>query len=233
MTEALMKIFDHVSVEHVVSEPGLVNVYQFTHDSFDPVLPSRRAASRRESCAPASDRFATRPTCPPGSASPPSSTAARCASKRWTSSSMRMDRKRATWRSATSRRAACTSAAGSRRRRSPRSSADRFLDAFRAKGRMRDLVTTMPVSVILQIRIGPGGCRGPCDRGVRRGVTVSPTASDGIILHSLRGSQSPLVVLAFSRSCAVSSRSPSQPLPSRQDRSAERLSIREQRFFPA
>ena len=34
MAEALMKVFDHVSVEHVVSGPGLVNIYQFTHDSF-------------------------------------------------------------------------------------------------------------------------------------------------------------------------------------------------------
>jgi glucokinase len=34
MADALMKVFDHVSVEHVVSGPGLVNVYQFTHDSF-------------------------------------------------------------------------------------------------------------------------------------------------------------------------------------------------------
>ena len=31
---ALARIFDHVSVEHVLSGPGLVNVYQFTHDSF-------------------------------------------------------------------------------------------------------------------------------------------------------------------------------------------------------
>jgi glucokinase len=34
MTAALMRIFDHVSVEHVVSGPGLVNIYQFTHESF-------------------------------------------------------------------------------------------------------------------------------------------------------------------------------------------------------
>jgi glucokinase len=31
---ALSRIFDHVSVEHVLSGPGLVNLYQFTHDSF-------------------------------------------------------------------------------------------------------------------------------------------------------------------------------------------------------
>jgi glucokinase len=34
LAEALMKVFDHVSVEHVLSGPGLVNVYQFTHDAF-------------------------------------------------------------------------------------------------------------------------------------------------------------------------------------------------------
>src|SRR5215203_2372698 len=34
MAEAMMKVFDHVSVEHVLSGPGLVNIYQFTHDAF-------------------------------------------------------------------------------------------------------------------------------------------------------------------------------------------------------
>jgi glucokinase len=34
MALALARIFDHVSVEHVVSGPGLVNIYQFTHDAF-------------------------------------------------------------------------------------------------------------------------------------------------------------------------------------------------------
>jgi glucokinase len=34
MAHAMMKVFDHVSVEHVLSGPGLVNIYQFTHDAF-------------------------------------------------------------------------------------------------------------------------------------------------------------------------------------------------------
>jgi glucokinase len=34
MADTMMKVFDHVSVEHVLSGPGLVNIYQFTHDAF-------------------------------------------------------------------------------------------------------------------------------------------------------------------------------------------------------
>src|SRR4029078_10387003 len=49
MADMMMKVFDHVSVEHVLSGPGLVNIYQFTHDAFGsapsftprPVLPRK------------------------------------------------------------------------------------------------------------------------------------------------------------------------------------------------
>ena len=34
MLRELLRIFSRVSVEHILSGPGLVNVYQFTHDSF-------------------------------------------------------------------------------------------------------------------------------------------------------------------------------------------------------
>ena len=34
MMRALLRIFPRVSVEHILSGPGLVNVYQFTHDAF-------------------------------------------------------------------------------------------------------------------------------------------------------------------------------------------------------
>ena len=34
MVRELTRVFGRVSVEHVVSGPGLVNVYQFTHDAF-------------------------------------------------------------------------------------------------------------------------------------------------------------------------------------------------------
>lgn len=34
LLQELTRVFGHVSVEHVVSGPGLVNVYQFTHQSF-------------------------------------------------------------------------------------------------------------------------------------------------------------------------------------------------------
>jgi glucokinase len=34
MMRALLRVFPRVSVEHILSGPGLVNVYQFTHDAF-------------------------------------------------------------------------------------------------------------------------------------------------------------------------------------------------------
>jgi glucokinase len=34
MLRELLRIFSRVSVEHILSGPGLVNVYQFTHDAF-------------------------------------------------------------------------------------------------------------------------------------------------------------------------------------------------------
>jgi glucokinase len=42
MADALSRVFGRVSVEHVVSGPGIVNVYQFTHQSFgaEPAVPS-------------------------------------------------------------------------------------------------------------------------------------------------------------------------------------------------
>ena len=36
LVRELTRVFGRVSVEHVVSGPGLVNIYQFTHDSFGP-----------------------------------------------------------------------------------------------------------------------------------------------------------------------------------------------------
>jgi glucokinase len=49
MLRELMRIFPHVSVEHILSGPGLVNVYQFTHGAFGggPLLtPSSVAPAR-------------------------------------------------------------------------------------------------------------------------------------------------------------------------------------------
>jgi glucokinase len=49
MVEELTRIFGRVSVEHVVSGPGLVNVYQFTHQAFGsgPALTSSSIAPSR------------------------------------------------------------------------------------------------------------------------------------------------------------------------------------------
>jgi glucokinase len=49
LVRELTRIFGRVSVEHVVSGPGLVNVYQFTHDSFGSgptITPSSIAPAR-------------------------------------------------------------------------------------------------------------------------------------------------------------------------------------------
>jgi glucokinase len=149
MADALMKIFDHVSVEHVVSGPGLVNVYQFTHDSFGsgPSLTPHSVAPRKL-CAGV------------GQVRDPAELPARIS------------------QSALERRCplcmeameifveAYGSEAGNLALRyvatggvyvgggiapkiMPALESGPFLDAFRAKGRMRDLVTTMPLSVIL------------------------------------------------------------------------------------
>ena len=53
MSRALTRIYGRVSVEHVISGPGLVNIYQFTHDAFGsrpfitPAASCRREAVRR------------------------------------------------------------------------------------------------------------------------------------------------------------------------------------------
>jgi len=149
MTEALMKTFDHVSVEHVVSGPGLVNVYQFTHDSFgsgpsftprsvtprklcpgvgqvrDPAdLPARISQSALEHrcplCVEAMDIFV----------GAYGSEAGNVALRYVATSGLYVG-------------------GGIAPKIIPALESGTFLDAFRAKGRMRDLATTMPVSVIL------------------------------------------------------------------------------------
>ena len=149
LLQALMKIFDQVSVEHVVSGPGLVNVYQFTHDAFGSApsfTPSTVVPSR---------------LCPGvGLVRDPADLPARIS------------------QSALERRCPlCMEAmeifieaygaeAGNLALRyvatggvyigggiapkiMPAMESVPFLDAFRAKGLMRDLVATVPVSVIL------------------------------------------------------------------------------------
>ena len=58
MLDVLTRIYGRVSVEHVVSGPGLVNIYQFTHDAFGTSTGFYSAAARcRSGCAPASARI--------------------------------------------------------------------------------------------------------------------------------------------------------------------------------
>jgi glucokinase len=49
MVRELLRVFPRVSVEHILSGPGLVNVYQFTHDAFGagPMLTSSSVAPAR------------------------------------------------------------------------------------------------------------------------------------------------------------------------------------------
>ena len=55
MLAALTRVYGRCSVEHVVCGPGLVNIYQFTHDAFgQPHATSRRRRSCRRARAPAS-----------------------------------------------------------------------------------------------------------------------------------------------------------------------------------
>ena len=158
MLTALTRVYGRASVEHVVSGPGLVNIYQFTHDAFGnrafmPAAARRPGFRPRRSCrrarAPASGRSTTRPTCPRRSAARRWSVAARNASKRWPCSSPPTVPKRATWRCAPWPPPASTSAAAS-----PALQDGTFIDAFRAKDPMADFVATFPVAVILNPEAG-------------------------------------------------------------------------------
>lgn len=149
LVAALTPIFGRVSVEHVLSGPGLVNLYQFTHDAFGAgpmITPSSIAPARLCSAV--------------GTVPNPSELPARIS------------------RSAMERRCAqCVEAldmyvsaygaeAGNIALRTvatagvyvgggiapkilPALESGLFLDAFRAKGPMTDLVAMIPVSVIL------------------------------------------------------------------------------------
>jgi glucokinase len=149
MTEALMKIFDHVSVEHVVSGPGLVNVYQFTHDSFgsgpsftpNSVVPRRSCVGVGQVRDPADlpakiSQSALERRCP------------LCVE----AMEIFVDAYGSEAGNVALRYVATSGVyvgGGIAPKIIPALESGAFLDAFRAKGRMRDLVTTMPVSVIL------------------------------------------------------------------------------------
>jgi glucokinase len=157
MAEALMKIFDHVSVEHVVSGPGLVNIYQFTHDAFGSgpsykpgsVVPSKLCAGVGAVGDPADlpaliSRSALERRCP--------------------SCIETLDIFVEAYGSEAGNLALRFVATGGiyvgggiAPRILPALKSGRFLDAFLGKGMMKDLVATMPVSVILNPDAGLTG----------------------------------------------------------------------------
>jgi glucokinase len=154
MVQELTRIFGRVSVEHVVSGPGLVNIYQFTHRSFgsgptttpssiaparlcsgvgvvhDPAeLPARigRAALERRCahCIEAVDMFMSAYGAEAGNL------ALRCVAT-----------------------AGIYIGGGIAPKLLPLLESGLFLDAFRAKEPMADLVATIPVAVILNPESG-------------------------------------------------------------------------------
>ena len=82
------------------------------------------------------------------------------ASRRWSCSSPRTAPRRATSACASSPPPASTSAAASRRGSCRRCADGRFMEAFRAKAPLDDLVAKMPVAVILNTQVGPARRRG-------------------------------------------------------------------------
>ena len=141
MVRDLTRIFGRVSVEHVLSGPGIVNIYQFTHDAFGtgpmltphsiaPATAVRRRSARSTTSAdlPARDqRGGSRAALP---------------AVRRDDGDVRRRRtapRRATSRCAPSRPPASTSAAASRRRFCPRSRPARSCEAFLAKSPMDEL----------------------------------------------------------------------------------------------
>ena len=149
LVAALLPIFGRVSVEHVLAGPGLVNLYQFTHDAFGSgpmITPSSIAPSRL--CAGV------------GQVSNPADLPARI-------SRSAMDRRCEKCVEALDMYVSAYGAeAGNIALRAmatagvyvgggvapkilPALESGLFLDAFRAKGPMSDLVAMVPVSVIL------------------------------------------------------------------------------------
>jgi glucokinase len=154
MAEALMKIFDHVSVEHVLSGPGLVNVYQFTHDAFGTApSPSHGTVLPRKLCSGV------------GQVRDASELPARI-------SQSALERRcplcvetleifvdvYGTEAGNLALRYVATGGVyvggGIAPKILPALESGAFLDAFRAKGAMKDLVATIPISVILNSDAG-------------------------------------------------------------------------------
>jgi glucokinase len=154
LVAALTTVYGRVSVEHVLSGPGLVNIYQFTHDAFG------------------SERFVTESRTIParlcdgvGEVSDPGELPARitraAADRRCpqcvTSLEMFVEAYGAEAGNLALRTVATAGVyvgGGIAPRILPSLSAGSFMDAFRAKAPMTELVSRIPVSVILNRQAG-------------------------------------------------------------------------------
>jgi glucokinase len=154
MVAALTAVFGRVSVEHILSGPGLVNIYQFTHRAFgsDPfVTPSRFMPSTLCSGVGAVTEPAELPARITASA-----TARRCPECVET-----LDLFIAAYGAEAGNLALRTVATagvyiggGIAPRILPELQSGRFMDAFRAKQPMHELVAKVPVAVILNAKAG-------------------------------------------------------------------------------
>ena len=151
---ALTRVYGRVSVEHIVSGPGLVNIYQFTHDAFGSqtflspaaVVPSRTCAGVGTIADPADlpaaiTRSAFEKRCP------------RCEE----SLELFVDAYGAEAGNLALRTVATAGVyigGGIAPKILPALETGAFLDAFRAKDPLSDFVATIPVAVILNAEAG-------------------------------------------------------------------------------
>ena len=146
----LRERFGRVSVERVVSGPGLYNVYQYLRD----VSGCPRAPKYARQCArrSAGGRIRRGSLASQGLQGAPAATVAVSARGRSRCSWRPMVRRRGTWRSSARPRAASGWAGGSRPKILPRLSDGLFLQTFIAKGRFVPFLEKVPVRVVLNDR---------------------------------------------------------------------------------
>jgi glucokinase len=154
LVSALTSVYGRVSVEHVLSGPGLVNIYQFTHDAFGSqrfvtagrTIPARLCAGVGEVDDPADlpariSRSAAEARCP------------LCVE----SLEMFVEAYGAEAGNLALRTVATAGVyvgGGIAPRILPALRAGSFIEAFRAKAPMADLVSRIPVAVILNVQSG-------------------------------------------------------------------------------
>ena len=155
MLDVLTRIYERVSVEHVVSGPG-----SSTSISSPTTRSGRRPGSFpswrgcRSGCAPESAGSTTWRSCRRASPNRRWTDAASCAPKRSICSSRPTAQRPATWRSATVATAGVYVGGGIAPKILPALEGGTFLDAFRSKAPLADFVATIPVAVILNPEAG-------------------------------------------------------------------------------